>query len=137
MTNKELIKLWEQGHKEGASFPVGMPTHTPHNAAIICGMRNIEQITPDGGVRADNKWGTELVILNVAGKGPMAVDVSFQKIVNFSKKFLGLRTPRFQPLPIEYRHHKQTSRPSSDSRDGLDRVERDDKSPNPDKGSIA
>lgn len=133
MTNEKRIKLWEQGHREKASFPVGITTQSPMDAAKLCGMKNIEEITPDGGVLAHNKWGHELVILHVGGKGPMAVDVSIQQVVNFSKKFGG-KAERYQHIS---NHQNKTSRPSSDSRDGLDRVKRDDKSPNPDKGSIS
>lgn len=83
------ITLWTKGHASGSSFPVGFPTQTPREAAVLCGMRNIEEITPDGDVVARNKWANEIVIMSVGGRGPIAVDITFQRLVDSAEK-LGL-----------------------------------------------
>jgi hypothetical protein len=119
-----LIELWVKGHAAGASFPVGLTQQTPRQAAEICGMREIKEITPEGDVVAHNKWGNEIVIMSVGGRGPIAVDATFQRVVDFSEK-IGKKPGRYQPTT-----RKQTSRPPSDSGDGSDRA-RDDKSLDP------
>jgi len=117
---KTLIELWVKGHAADASFPVGLATQTPRQAAELCGMREIEEITPEGDVVARNKWANEIVIMSVGGRGPIAVDITFQRVVDFSEK-IGKKVPRYQPI------NKQTGRPPSDSGDGPDRAG-DDKS---------
>jgi hypothetical protein len=52
-------------------------------------MRNIEEITPEGDVVARNKWANEIVIMSVGGRGPIAVDITFQRLVDSAEK-LGL-----------------------------------------------
>jgi hypothetical protein len=110
---KTLIELWVSGHAAGASFPIGLTTQTPRQAAELCGMREIEEITPEGDVVARNKWANEIVIMSVGGRGPIAVDITFQRVVDFAEK-IGNKRPRYQPMPI-----KQKSRPPSDSGDGM------------------
>lgn len=127
---KTLIELWVKGHAAGASFPVGLNTQTPRQAAELCGMRDIEEITPKGDVVAKNKWGNEIVIMSVGGRGPIAVDITFQRVVDFAEK-IGRKVPRYQPVT-----HKQTSRPPSDSGGGRDRA-RDDKSLDPDRERVS
>lgn len=88
---KNLVRLWRHGRAESASFRVGLQSQTPRQAAELCGMHHIRQITPDGGICAINKWGHEIVILDVPGRGPIAVDVTFEYFVNE----IGKR-PRYQ-----------------------------------------
>jgi hypothetical protein len=108
---KTLIELWVHGQAAGASFSVGLTTQTPRQAAELCGMREIEEITPEGDVVARNKWENEIVIRSVVGRGPIAVDITFQRVVDFAEK-IGKKRPRYQPI-------KQKSRPPSDSGDGI------------------
>ena len=127
---KTLIELWVKGHAIGASFPVGLATQTPRQAAELCGMQEIEEITPEGDIVARNKWNNEIVIMSVGGRGPIAVDITFQRVVEVAEK-IGRKVPRYQPVT-----HKQTSRPPSDSGSGQDRA-RDDKSLDPDKEIVS
>lgn len=109
-----LTLLWHNGNQSGASFPIGLPAQTPREAAELCGMRDIEELGTEGDIVARNKWDHEIVIMDVDGRGPIAVDITFQRVVENTKN-LGRKRPRYQPL-------KQASRPPSDSGDGSDRA---------------
>jgi hypothetical protein len=126
---KKKMELWKRGYESGAGFPVGIKGQSPCQAAELCGMRCLTQITPEGGICALNKWGHEIVIIEVAEQGVIAVDITFEKHIQDIGEH---HRPRYQPISSI----SKKCRPSSDSRGGTSPgAKRDDKPP--DKETIS
>lgn len=78
MLNAKIL-LWRRGQEGGRSFCLGLEHQTPRQAAELCRLSNIEQITPEGGVSATNRVGANIVILDC--NGPTAVDITYEALL--------------------------------------------------------